>query len=231
MTVKTFYNSELALTVCAGVFAIAATPNALAVPLASPNDNSTTLSSVENSLSLAGNDARNGTQIQHTSLFMTPPPQLPGAARTPTITDVLGRAFTRDDLNSLYGAGGFASCETSSRIPSFFEKNYSNFAAGCIEDFRSRQAINFDERFQANPDSQGIAASPLGGRVQWNTSALVRVSVCCSVPSTIWRRKTKPCLTFFKEESHSILDLEGFFLAEIQALPRVKHRVRITWLR
>ncbi|MEN9826037.1 MAG: hypothetical protein RI953_1782 [Pseudomonadota bacterium] len=167
MTVKTFYNSELALTVCAGVFAIAASPNAFAAPLAPPNEKTTTRR-VESALPRVSEGARSETQIKHSSLFMTPPPQVPGAGRMPTVTDVLGRAFTRDDLNSLYGAGGFASCETSSRIPSFFEKNYSNFAAGCMEDFRSRQAINFDERFQSNPESQGIAVSPLGGRIQWN---------------------------------------------------------------
>ncbi|MFZ9519434.1 MAG: hypothetical protein ACO3A4_03060 [Silvanigrellaceae bacterium] len=174
MTVKTFYNSELALTVCTGVFAIAAAPHAYSAPLVPKNEN-TTVRRAETTASIPQEKPDSGVPLQSSSLFMTPPPQVPGAARGPTITDVLGRAFTRDDLNSLYGAGGFGSCETSSRIPSFFEKNYSNFAAGCIEDFRSRQAINFDERFQSNPESQGVAVSPLGGRIQWtNISAGAR---------------------------------------------------------
>lgn len=119
----------------------------------------------------------NSTPVNHTlpvslvptsTLFMTPPPVPTGSAHNPKVQDILGKAFNHDDLNALYGAGAFSSCETSSRIPSYFEKNYSNFLQPCLEEQRNRQAVNFDERFQADPTSQGIAASPLGGRVQWN---------------------------------------------------------------
>lgn len=152
--------SNLPLCITTGVLALAAAPAAFAAPVdhvAIKKERQSEVPSPAES------------PIPRASLFMNPPPQIPESQRTPAITDVLGRAFNRDDLNNLYGAGGFGSCETSSRIPSFFEKNYSNFAASCMNEFRSRQAISFDERFSSNPDSQGVAVSPLGGGIQWTS--------------------------------------------------------------
>jgi hypothetical protein len=143
----------------AGVLALVAAPTAV---FASPNTKTTDVKVVQYTA-----QAGNRYALPKSSLYMNPPPQIPESQRPPAVTDILGRAFNRDDLNSLYGAGGFGSCETSSRIPSFFEKNYSNFVASCIDEFRSKQAISFDERFNSNPESQGIATSPLGGGMQW----------------------------------------------------------------
>jgi hypothetical protein len=158
MSVGTFNNPNLKLRVTAGVLTLVASPTVFAQTEAATAALKATQTQPPASTARA---------LPKTSLFMNPPPQVPEAQRTIGVTDVLGRAFNRDDLSGLYGAGGFGACETSSRIPSFFEKNYSNFAASCMEDFRSRQAIYFDERFRANPDSEGIAVSPLGGGVQW----------------------------------------------------------------
>ncbi|MEY4063886.1 MAG: hypothetical protein RIR26_94 [Pseudomonadota bacterium] len=119
--------------------------------------------------SITSSNPNNPVSLVPTStLFMTPPPAPQGSAQNPQLQDVIGKAFNRDDLNALYGAGAFNSCETASRVPSHFEKNYSNFVQPCMEELRSRQAITFDERFQANPTSHGIAESPLGGRLQWS---------------------------------------------------------------
>lgn len=160
MTSVPFNNPNLPLYITAGVLSVAASPTVLAAP----NGKIVSLKGSDTGIRVAASRP-----LPRTSLFMNPPPQIPESQRTPGVTDVLGRAFNRDDLNNLYGAGGFASCETSSRIPSFFEKNYSNFAASCLNDFRSKQAISFDERFNNNPNVQGIAASPLGGGVQWTS--------------------------------------------------------------
>lgn len=166
MTRKNFYNSDITLTLTAGAFAIIAAPAAFAgseLNLVGPVQESAIESMPRPAI------------LPNKALFMNPPPQIPESNRNPSVTDILGRAFTREDLSGLYGAGGFGNCETSSRIPSFFEKNYSNFVASCLEEYKSRQAITFDERFRANPETEGIASSPIGGRVQWtNISAGAR---------------------------------------------------------
>ncbi|MEN9811048.1 MAG: hypothetical protein RLZZ488_2615 [Pseudomonadota bacterium] len=161
MTASAFYKKELALTMVAGVYTFAAAPDAYA-------DSSSKIHKPTDVTTSRVFETKRS-EIPKSSLFMTQPPQLPEAGRNPSIHDLLGRAFSRDDLNSLYGAGGFTHCETSSRIPSFFEKNYSNFAAECLNDLRSKNAITFDERFRANPESEGIAPSPLGGGLQWTS--------------------------------------------------------------
>lgn len=113
--------------------------------------------------------------LPKSTVFMTRPPGLPSQLSQPSITAVISKAFNNDDLNALYGAGAFGHCETGSRIPSFFSKNYSNFAYDCFQKLNSQNAKNFDERFQANPNAQGLANYPLGGGVQWeNISAPMR---------------------------------------------------------
>lgn len=166
MSVKTFYNSNIHLTIAVGSLSVLSPALAFAAPKSDPQTPPLTTEQKTSESSYL---------LPNSALVMTRPAQVPEAGRNPSFTDVLSRAFTRDDLNQLYGAGGFSQCETSSRIPSFFEKNYSNFAASCLEQFRSRQAISFDERFRANPESEGVAVSPLGGRIQWtNISAGAR---------------------------------------------------------
>ena len=109
------------------------------------------------------------------TVFMTQPPGLPSQMRQPSLSTVIAKAFNNDDLNALYGSGAFGQCETGSRIPSFFSKNYSNFAYDCFERLQTRHSESFDERFQANPAAQGLSGSPLGGGIQWeNISAPVR---------------------------------------------------------
>lgn len=105
--------------------------------------------------------------LPNSTVFMAAPPVITGTRPLPQLSDVLGKAFNHQDLNSLYGAGSFGSCETTSPVPSHFEKNYSNFAYSCLESFKNRNAISFDERFQADPQNQGVATAPLGGRLQW----------------------------------------------------------------
>lgn len=113
--------------------------------------------------------------LPKSTVFMTRPPSVPSSLKQPSVSALIGKAFNKDDLNALYGAGAFTHCETTSRIPSFFSKNYSNFVFDCVQRLQDRHAQSFDERFQANPSSQGVAASPLGGGLQWeNISAPMR---------------------------------------------------------
>jgi len=157
MRVQTFYNQKPSLLMLGGVLCVLAAPVAQGSVL--PQLMPINLSQSENPVEL----------LPQSSLFVTQPPQHPDAGRSLTFTDIMGRAFNRDDFNALYGAGAFSSCETSSRIPSFFEKNYSNFVHSCLDEMRGRSAISFDERFQADPNNQGVVVAPLGGRMQWTS--------------------------------------------------------------
>lgn len=113
--------------------------------------------------------------LPKSTVFMTRPPSVPTQLRPPSVQDVISKAFNNDDLNALYGAGAFSHCDTSSRIPSFFSKNYSNFVYDCMQKFQNQHAQTFDERFQANPAAQGLATAPLGGELRWeNISAPMR---------------------------------------------------------
>lgn len=155
MSAQTFYNSIRPITTLTGVVATLIAPQAF-------GSNFPLIQRI-NPLN-QNNPVR---MLPNTTVFMTQPPTPHGMGRNPQFSDVIGKAFTRDDLHSLYGSGSFGACETSSRAPSFFEKNYSNFAYSCLEDFKNRQAVSFDERFQADPHTQGVVTAPLGGRLQW----------------------------------------------------------------
>jgi hypothetical protein len=167
MIANNFNNTDIIARVLAGLFAIIVSPTGLAetqMPKALESKASINDSQISNA------DASKSRPLPPALFLLPPPAEVSYVTKDLTLKkDVLGRAFNNDDWNHLFNVGGFRDCETSSRIPSFFEKNYSNFAASCLNEFRSRQAINFDERFRSNPDSQGIAVSPLGGRMQWST--------------------------------------------------------------
>lgn len=163
MSVQTFYNTITPIGTLTVVLAAVASPNANASQF--PLLQSVNPLNHENPIRL----------LPNSTIFMIQPPTPVGAVRNPHVTDVLGRAFNNDDLNVLYGSGSFGNCETSSRVPSMFEKNYSNFVHSCLEEHKSKQAVVFDERFQSAPHTQGIVAAPFGGRVQWtNISAGAR---------------------------------------------------------
>jgi hypothetical protein len=157
MGVQAFYKSKSQITTLVGVLAAIVAPSSYAAEFS--------LLQEINPL----NQENPVRVLPASTIFMSQPPTPGAAVTTPKVTDVLGKAFRNEDLHSLYGAGSFSICETSSRVPSFFEKNYSNFAHACIEEHKSRQAVLFDERFQSDPSSQGYASSPLGGRLQWTS--------------------------------------------------------------
>ncbi|MEN9528594.1 MAG: hypothetical protein RI932_467 [Pseudomonadota bacterium] len=157
MVVQTFYKSKTQITALAGVVAAIVAPQSLAAQL--PLQQQTNPANHQNPVRT----------LPASTIFMSQPPTPNGIAQTPGISAVLGKAFRNEDLHSLYGAGSFGACETSSRVPSFFEKNYSNFAYSCMNEHKNRQAVLFDERFQSDPTSQGYVASPLGGRLQWTS--------------------------------------------------------------
>ena len=155
MSVQTFYNSIKPIGTLAVVLAA----------VSSPDGNASQFSVLQSANPLTQENPIR--LLPNSTIFMTQPPTPSGAARNPRVTDVLGKAFNNDDLNALYGSGSFGNCETSSRVPSIFEKNYSNFVHSCLEEHKSKQAVLFDERFQSDPHTQGVATAPLGGRVQW----------------------------------------------------------------
>jgi len=157
MGVQTFYKSKTQLTTVAGVLTAIVAPQSLAAQL--PPQQQTNASNQQSPVRT----------LPASTIFMNQPPVPGGVGQHPRVSDVLGKAFRNEDLHSLYGSGSFGVCETSSRIPSFFEKNYSNFAYSCMEEHKNRQAVLFDERFQSNPESQGYALSPLGGGLQWTS--------------------------------------------------------------
>jgi hypothetical protein len=77
-------------------------------------------------------------------LLLRSPGALPSDVRNPSVARGLSLAFNSTDLEAVYAAKGFGTCQTASAGPSPFAKNFSNFGSECFKTRADRYYLNAD---------------------------------------------------------------------------------------